>query len=106
MQNADRQTGMVTRRGRRVFGGPYRQAVCLEDSYLLAASLYVHLNPAKARFVSDPLEYRWSSSRLYVDDEAQRSFVDPDFILAHLAKMLLIAKDNIVSCCNRGVVLR
>ena len=32
-----------------LFGGPYRQAVCLDDSYLLAASLYIHLNPVKAR---------------------------------------------------------
>ena len=28
-----------------LFGGPYRQAICLEDAYLLAASLYIHKNP-------------------------------------------------------------
>ena len=28
-----------------LFGGPYRQAVCLDDAYLLAVSIYIHLNP-------------------------------------------------------------
>ena len=27
-----------------LFGGPYRQAVCLDDTYLLAASLYIHIS--------------------------------------------------------------
>ena len=35
-----------------LFGGPYRQAVCLDDSYLLAVSLYIHLNPVKAAHAS------------------------------------------------------
>lgn len=64
-----------------MFGGPYRQAVCLDDSYLLAASLYMHLNPVKAGISREPCDYRWSTARLYVDDEAPESFVDPDFIL-------------------------
>ncbi len=34
-----------------LFGGPYRQAVCLDDSYLLAASVYIHPNPVKATIV-------------------------------------------------------
>jgi len=64
-----------------LFGGRYRQAVCLDDSYLLAASLYIHLNPVKAGLASDFLGYRWSSWRLYCNNDAPRSFVNPDFIL-------------------------
>jgi putative transposase len=64
-----------------LFGGPYRQAVCLDDSYLLAASLYIHLNPVKAGLAADPLSYRWSSCRLYCDSKVHKSFVDPNFIL-------------------------
>ena len=26
-----------------LFGGPYRQAVCLDDGYLVTASVYIHL---------------------------------------------------------------
>jgi putative transposase len=69
-----------------LFGGPYRQAVCLDDSYLLAASLYIHLNPVRAALALDPLSYRWSSCRLYYKDDAPKSFVDPDFILRLLSE--------------------
>ena len=69
-----------------LFGGPYRQAVCLDDSYLLAASVYMHLNPVKAGLVSTPQRYRWSSSRLYCKDDAPKSFIDPDFILHLLSE--------------------
>ena len=48
------------RRGH-LFGGPYRQAICLDDSYLIAASLYIHLNPVRANLADDPQRYRWSS---------------------------------------------
>lgn len=69
-----------------LFGGPYRQAVCLDDSYLLAASVYIHLNPVKAVLALNPLTYRWSSCRLYCEDNAPKSFVDPGFILSLLSE--------------------
>lgn len=69
-----------------LFGGPYRQAVCLDDSYLLAASLYIHMNPVRAGLVIDPRDYRWSSIRLYYDLSAPASFVKPSFVLGLLAK--------------------
>jgi putative transposase len=67
-----------------LFGGPYRQATCLEDSYLLAASLYIHLNPVRAGLAEDPLKYRWSSCPLYCTDRDRQSFVDPSFVLGLL----------------------
>jgi len=69
-----------------LFAGPYRQAVCFDDSYLLAASVYIHLNPLRAGLVSDPFHYPWSSHRLYCDDNAPGSFVDPHFILDILSE--------------------
>ena len=68
-----------------LFAGPYRQAVCLDDAYLLAASLYIHMNPARAGLVTDPRGYRWSSVKLFHDHSAPRSFVKPDFVLRLLA---------------------
>lgn len=64
-----------------LFGGPYRQAVCFDNGYLLAASLYIHLNPVRASIVTNPVDYRWSSIRLYSHEKAPLSFVDPDFVL-------------------------
>lgn len=69
-----------------LFGGPYRQAVCLDDSYLLAASLYIHMNPARAGLAADPCDYRWSSIKLYHDLNAPPSFVKPSFVLGLLTK--------------------
>ena len=67
-----------------LFAGPYRQATILEDSYLLAASLYIHLNPVRAGLASDPIVYRWSSARLYVKRSSRKSFVDEGYILGVL----------------------
>jgi len=69
-----------------LFSGPYRQSVCLDDRYLLAASLYIHLNPLKAAIKNDPRHYRWSSVRLFCEDRAPKSFVSPDLILGLLSK--------------------
>jgi len=63
------------RRGH-LFGGPYRQAVCLDEAYLMAASTYIHLNPVKAEIVDDPKEYRWSSVRLFVDEPKYRNLLE------------------------------
>jgi putative transposase len=68
-----------------LFAGPYRQAVCLDDGYLLAASLYIHLNPVKAGLSKSPQSYRWSSCRLYLRDDAPKSFLSPDFVLRLLS---------------------
>ena len=68
-----------------LFGGPYRQAVCLDDGYLLAASVYIHLNPVKAGMVTTAEDYRWSSVRLYCDTAAPKAFVNPFFVLNTLS---------------------
>ncbi|NWF56386.1 MAG: transposase [Syntrophaceae bacterium] len=69
-----------------LFGGPFRQSVILDEGYLLAASLYIHLNPVRAGLVSDPCEYRFSSCRLYARKEAPESFVDSQLVLSLLSE--------------------
>jgi len=69
-----------------LFGGPYRQAVILDEGYLLASSLYIHLNPTRAGLATDPLIYRWSSCRLYCEERQKSSFVQPDFVLKLLGQ--------------------
>ena len=64
-----------------LFGGPYRQSVCLDNLYLLTASLYIHLNPVRAGLTDDPLAFRWSSCRLYTAEDPPSSCVVPGFIL-------------------------
>ena len=88
-----------------LFGGPYRQAVCLDDSYLLAASLYIHLNPVKAGLISEPLRYRWSSCRLYCNVDAPQSFIDPDFILGLLSENEIERRERYSLLINKGIEL-
>jgi len=49
-----------------VFYGNYRAFLCLDEDYLLTASVYIHLNPYKAKLVSYPSFYRWSSLSAYL----------------------------------------
>jgi len=85
-----------------LFGGPYRQAVCLHNSYVLAASLYIHLNPVKADLTNDPLKYRWSSIRLYYEDGTPKSFLNPEFILRLLSENEFEGKKRYRTLLNEG----
>jgi len=85
-----------------LFAGPYRQAVCLDDSYLLAASIYIHLNPVKAGLSPDPQTYRWSSCRLYYEDNAPISFINSDFILRLLSGSKIENKEKYRRMLNQG----
>ena len=88
-----------------LFAGPYRQSMCLDDAYLLAASLYIHMNPARAGLVTNPMEYRWSSVKLYNDQNMPHSFVDPGFVLGSLADDEHAQKKIYRDLLNKGVSL-
>lgn len=85
-----------------VFCKPFRAALCLDDSYLLAASLYIHLNPVKAGIVEDPLEYRWSSYALYKENIKKKSFVNSGFVLGLLDKDITKARIMYSELINRS----
>ena len=68
-----------------LFGGPYRQAVCLDEAYAITVSLYIHLNPVRAGLVEQPRDYRWSSCRLFTDSNDIPSFVSSENILQMLS---------------------
>ena len=52
------------------------------DTYAFEVTRYVHLNPVRARLVQHPLEYCWSSYRIYVGEERDAlSLVDREPIL-------------------------
>jgi putative transposase len=98
---ASRFNRKYERRGH-LFGGRYRQAVCFDDSYLLAASLYIHLNPVRAGLAPNPADYRWSSCRLYTDKAVSKSFVEPGFILGLLPEN---KKEKYVEFLEQGMAL-
>ncbi|MBU1924883.1 MAG: transposase [Candidatus Omnitrophica bacterium] len=82
-----------------VFCGAYRAALCLDDSYLIAISLYIHLNPFKAQIVKDVFSYRWSSLDCYIKSHRD-SFINTKQIMELMGEKEnahLIYKDLIES---------
>jgi len=88
------------RRGH-LFGGPFRQAVCLDNTYLLTASVYIHLNPVRAGLAAQAAAYRWSSCSLYCREEAQ-SFVDTEPVLSLIHHQKDIAKGRYAELVDQG----
>ncbi len=49
-----------------LFQGRYRSEVIQEDPQFLSTSKYIHLNPVRANMVEVPVEYSWSSYKVYL----------------------------------------
>lgn len=65
-----------------VFQGRFFSRLIEQDTYLLVVSRYVHLNPVRAKLVSQPMDYPWSSYAAYVDPAKDRfQLVDPEDVL-------------------------
>ncbi|PIQ89781.1 MAG: hypothetical protein COV72_01045 [Candidatus Omnitrophica bacterium CG11_big_fil_rev_8_21_14_0_20_42_13] len=88
-----------------VFCGAFRQALCFDDVYLLATSLYIHLNPVRARLVDKPGKYRWSSCRLYVKPQTAPAFVNHEFILKTLDDDITRAQNAYSQILNRSILI-
>jgi len=78
-------TQYINRRYRRVghlFQGRYKAILIDKDSYLIELSRYIHLNPWRVRGSGrDPLRYRWSSLRAYIDREKAPEWLETVEIL-------------------------
>ena len=68
-----------------VFQGRYRAILCDKQHYLLALARYLHLNPVRARLVSRPEDWFWSSHRAYVG-LAQNEWLYRDDLLSIFGK--------------------
>lgn len=89
-----------------VFGGPYRQALCLDETYLLATSLYIHLNPVRAGLAKNPQDYRWSSCRLYVENMDKETFINYAFVLKTLCPDIAEARKTYRKLINQAASVR
>lgn len=54
------------KRSGHLFQGRYKSIVVDKESYFLELSRYIHLNPVRAKMVSRPQEYAWSSYQGYI----------------------------------------
>ena len=51
-----------------LFEGRYTAQIIQEEPYFLEVSRYIHLNPVKAQMVRSPIDYEYSSYRLFVPE--------------------------------------
>ena len=70
-----------------VFQGRYKALVCDKESYLLELIRYIHLNPVRARIVSHPEDFAWSSYRSRFNDQQ-------DNLLDHLTVLEYFGNDT------------
>jgi putative transposase len=77
-----------------VFCGRFRQALCLDNSYLLASSVYIHVNPVAAGIVKHAEDYRWSSVRPFLETTRRTALVDYQTILSLLDSSIDKARNS------------
>ena len=58
--------------------GRYKSSLVQSDCYLLACSRYIELNPVRARMVSQPEDYVWSSYSLRFGEQTRDNWLDTD----------------------------
>lgn len=56
----------------------YKSSIVQSDTYLLACSRYIELNPVRARMVERAEDYRWSSFDLRVNKPSENNWLDDD----------------------------
>ena len=56
----------------------YKSSVVQTDTYLLACSRYIELNPVRARMCAEPGDYPWSSYRGCIGENAPANWLDTD----------------------------
>jgi len=52
--------------------GNFKKVLVENDEQLLHLTRYIHLNPATAYLVNDPIDWRWSSYEEYISDKKDR----------------------------------
>jgi len=68
-----------------LFQGRYKAIAIDKDNYLLELSRYVHLNPVRAKMVTKPEDYVFSSYKSYIEKKGEE-IVDRDLILSMVSK--------------------
>lgn len=87
-----------------LFTSRYKSILCLNDSYFLQVSRYIHLNPVKANLATNPYIYQWSSCNLFnKPDKWKDAFVNVDFTLSFFTKNKLEAAKEYKEFLKDGI---
>lgn len=91
-----RYTKYINKKKKRVghlFQGRYKAILVDEDVYLLELVRYIHNNPVRAGLVRDPVDYSWSSHRVYLGLDTN-PFLTTEWVLSHFGKQLKTCRNN------------
>jgi len=77
-----------------LFQGRFKAILIDADEYLKHLSRYIHLNPVRAKMVSSPAEYQWSSYRGLVGKQKAPKFLETDWLLSNFGRNKKEAKRN------------
>lgn len=84
-----------------LFQGRYKAILVDADQYLLQLIRYIHLNPVRAGFVKDPMDYPWSSHRAYLGQE-ELPWLWRDWVLSYFAKRATTAHHRYAAFVHEG----
>jgi len=68
-----------------LFQGRYKAILVQKESYLLELSRYIVLNPVRAKMVTSPLDWRWSSHRYFSGDDSPPAWLERDWLLGQFS---------------------
>lgn len=77
-----------------LFQGRFKAILIDADEYLKHLSRYIHLNPVRAKMVSTPAEYPWSSYAAFIGKQKAPKFLETDWLLSNFGKNKKQAKQN------------
>jgi REP element-mobilizing transposase RayT len=66
-----------------LFQGRYHAVLVADEAHWLHLSMYLHLNPVRARLVQDPAQFPWSSFRDYTREQCRFEWLLRDEILSY-----------------------
>jgi REP element-mobilizing transposase RayT len=74
-----------------LFQGRYKAILCDKDAYLLELIRYIHLNPVRAKVVTDAERYLWTSHLSYLG-MLKDGLIEEDFVLGQFGKKKSLAR--------------
>lgn len=80
----------------------YKAILCQSDQYLAELIRYIHLNPVRAKMVSNPAAFRYSSHRAYLGMD-KPWLVDVDPVLRHFGATKKLARERFEMFVNEGL---
>ena len=78
-----RRFNRIHRHKGHLFQGRYKAIACDRDSYLLELVRYIHLNPLRAKMVTQPGQWQWTGHGEYLRTN-DRGLIDPGTVMDEL----------------------